>query len=133
MSLRLLIGTVLVTSCGVSAQLGTAAGSLTPAKRSSGARAQPTNSIAAYVFEETGRKMAARLREQLGAGAYDSIVDRQAFADALTRDVRALNADGHLRIVTKGARHRRVAVRDPVTSVRRRSRRLNISTAKSVT
>jgi peptidase S41-like protein len=44
----------------------------------------------AYVFPEVARKMAARLRQQLGSGAYDRLTTLPAFAEQLTEDLQAV-------------------------------------------
>lgn len=49
-----------------------------------------------YVFPDIGRRYAAMLRANLSAGKYDRFAARAAFAAALTADLKAINADGHL-------------------------------------
>ena len=56
-----------------------------------------------YVFEEIGLKIGTHLREQLYVqGAYDDL-DLEALSRALTRDLRALNDDRHLRVSPRQA------------------------------
>jgi hypothetical protein len=50
-----------------------------------------------YVFVDIGKKMAEHLRKRLADGAYNTIAEPQAFADTLTRDLRSVSDDGHLR------------------------------------
>jgi len=52
-----------------------------------------------YVFPETAKKMEARLRERLKAGAYDRITRPQEFEDVVTGDMRAVSKDGHLSLL----------------------------------
>ncbi|MGQ0721562.1 MAG: S41 family peptidase [Candidatus Eiseniibacteriota bacterium] len=53
-----------------------------------------------YVFAEAGEKYAADIRTRAAAGEYASIEDDAALADRLTRDLQAVHADKHLRVVT---------------------------------
>jgi hypothetical protein len=50
-----------------------------------------------YVFPEVGERSAAAVVEQLGAGRYGQ-ARAQAFAEALTRSLRTITKDGHLRV-----------------------------------
>ena len=49
-----------------------------------------------YVDADTGRLIAARLRDRRAARAYDRMVTTSAFAEALTSDLRSINGDLHL-------------------------------------
>lgn len=49
-----------------------------------------------YVFPEIGRKYAAMLRANVAGGKYDQFATRADFAAAMTADLKAINADGHL-------------------------------------
>lgn len=51
-----------------------------------------------YVFSDTGRLIAERLRARVRDGAYDSLPSPYVFAPALTRDMRSLNHDLHLSV-----------------------------------
>lgn len=51
-----------------------------------------------FVFPDVGRAYAAMLRENLRAGAYDSFGSKEAFAEAVTADLQALQKEGHLRL-----------------------------------
>ena len=51
-----------------------------------------------YVFPDLARKYAERVRNGAARGEYDDVGSRGALAAALTRDVRAVHFDGHLRI-----------------------------------
>lgn len=53
----------------------------------------------AYVVPAIGRRYGARLRERLAAGAYDGL-PRAELAKRLTEDLQAVNADGHLRVLS---------------------------------
>lgn len=61
-----------------------------------------------YVFEDKGRLIAAGLRQQLDAGAFDRYSDNAAFAAALTQAIRAIAPDRHIEIAPP-AREQRVA------------------------
>jgi retinol-binding protein 3 len=52
-----------------------------------------------YADETAGRRLAARLRERLAAGAYEPHADPDELAAALTTDLRATVNDAHLRII----------------------------------
>lgn len=52
-----------------------------------------------YVIPATGRRYAAMLRTRLAAGGYAGLVG-EALAVRLTADLRAVAADGHLRVLT---------------------------------
>lgn len=49
-----------------------------------------------YVYPETGRKMAAAVRDQLKAGEYDEVEDDAALTRRLTDDMRSISNDRHL-------------------------------------
>ena len=49
-----------------------------------------------YAAPDTGRLIAARVRERLAAGAYRPLDDWQRFARAVTQDLQSVNADTHL-------------------------------------
>jgi hypothetical protein len=51
-----------------------------------------------YVSADTGRLIAAHLRERAQAGAYDKLARTTDLAVVLTRDLRAINSDGHLAV-----------------------------------
>ena len=51
-----------------------------------------------FVFPEVGKSYAATLRAKLADGSYGAFADAQAFAEAVTRDLQAVHADGHLRL-----------------------------------
>src|SRR3954471_14788364 len=51
-----------------------------------------------YVDADTGQRIAARVRTQARAGAYDTIADPLRLGDALTRDLRSVNGDLHLSV-----------------------------------
>lgn len=52
--------------------------------------------VRVYVDADTGRLIADHLRDALASGRYDSLTDPGDFGRALTRDLRAINGDGHL-------------------------------------
>src|SRR5262245_36286016 len=49
-----------------------------------------------YVDADTGRLIAARLRDRRAGGGYDRMATTSAFAEALTSDLRGINGDLHL-------------------------------------
>jgi C-terminal processing protease CtpA/Prc len=49
-----------------------------------------------YVLPDHAAKMAAAIRAQIGAGAYDNVEPAEAFVMAVVKDVRAVNDDRHL-------------------------------------
>lgn len=51
-----------------------------------------------YVFPNVAKRYSAMLRENVLSGAYDNIHSGRAFAQRLTQDLRAVSADGHLRV-----------------------------------
>jgi len=51
-----------------------------------------------YVFPEKGLEMKNLLQKKQKEGAYNSLADVQAFAQALTRDLRSVTKDLHLRV-----------------------------------
>ena len=51
-----------------------------------------------YIFPETAEKMDAHLKAQLDQGKYDAIKDVQTFAGILTRDLRSISKDKHIRV-----------------------------------
>ena len=53
---------------------------------------------ARYVFPEVAEKAGAALVARAAQGAYDGATTAQAFAEALSRDLRDLGRDGHFRV-----------------------------------
>jgi len=51
-----------------------------------------------YIFPETAKKMDAHLKAQLEQGKYDEIEEARAFAGILTRDLRSVSKDKHIRV-----------------------------------
>lgn len=51
-----------------------------------------------YVYPEIGRRYAAMLRGNAGAGRYD-LADPAALADRMTADLKTVHADGHIRVI----------------------------------
>lgn len=56
-----------------------------------------------YVFPDTARSMVRHVRDRLRAGAYDAAAGDEAFAIALTADLRAVSHDKHLRVLARSA------------------------------
>lgn len=66
-------------------------------------RAAIVESVAAglidtYVFADVAEKMATRLREQLGSGAYDRAATLPEFCELLTTELQGVSHDRHLRV-----------------------------------
>src|SRR5207247_2038022 len=51
-----------------------------------------------YVFPDRGREAARAIRKRFDAHQYDRITSAQEFADSLTRHLRAVTHDLHLRV-----------------------------------
>jgi hypothetical protein len=51
-----------------------------------------------YVFPEVARKMEKAIRERAANKEYDALVDGNALAEQLTRDLRAVSQDKHIRV-----------------------------------
>ena len=49
-----------------------------------------------YAVADTGRLIAEHLRQRLASGAYDKLTDPALFAEAVSTDMKAINADKHL-------------------------------------
>jgi hypothetical protein len=72
----------------------------------SSAKAEAVEKIAAlidesYVFEAAAHRIAGELRARQAGGAYDAVNDPQAFAAALTADLRRIGEDEHLEVVVR--------------------------------
>ena len=78
----------------------------------------------AYVDADTGRLIADYLSQREQAHAYDSILDRRQLAQALSRDVRAVNGDKHLAVLD-GAPSSTPASRSSDDALIRNARRSN--------
>jgi hypothetical protein len=93
---RTLACAALLVAARAAAQTESAAGRLDAA-----ARQAVVDTVAAqlerfYVDADTGRLIAARLRDRRAGGAYDRMATTSAFAEALTSDLRSINGDLHL-------------------------------------
>ena len=51
-----------------------------------------------YIFPDIAKKCSAYLRLRLEKGAYEKISDPKAFADMVTKDLRKISHDGHIRV-----------------------------------
>lgn len=51
-----------------------------------------------YVYPETASRMAAHLKKEAAAGAYQGITDPGKFAEQLTADLQSVSRDKHLRV-----------------------------------
>jgi hypothetical protein len=58
---------------------------------------------ARFVIPEAGERYAAMLRQRLADRSYQSLTDPAAFARAVTADLQAVHADGHLALRLAGA------------------------------
>lgn len=70
----------------------------TPAERRAVVEALAKELKARYVFPEVAEKTGAALLERARKGAYDGAATAEAFAEALSRDLRDLGKDGHFRV-----------------------------------
>jgi hypothetical protein len=52
-----------------------------------------------YVFPDTARKVAARLRARQQGGVYEGITSARQLAEALTQDMQATSGDRHMRVL----------------------------------
>jgi len=60
-----------------------------------------------YPSADTGRALAERLRTREREGGYASLASLQAFASAVTDDMRSMNGDRHLSLIAPGSRRMR--------------------------
>lgn len=69
-----------------------------------------------YVFPDVAKKMEKHLRQQLKKGAYKTVTEPAEFADVLTKDLRDICHDLHLRVryFTEPPRQRQGQPPDPV-------------------
>lgn len=82
----------------VAAQPGPANAALAPASARQVAETLADSLERLFVFPDVGQRYAAALRAHEAAGDYDSL-DRNALAEALTRDVQAVREEGHFRVL----------------------------------
>lgn len=99
----LLLAGIAVSSV-LSVQPATAPAAAAEAPLAAAAARQVATSLAdtldrIFVFPEVGRRYAAALRAHIAAGDYDAPASRAALAEALTRDVQAVQPEGHFRVV----------------------------------
>jgi C-terminal processing protease CtpA/Prc len=52
-----------------------------------------------YIFADKAKEMEALITKKLQGGEYDKIVDVEAFAQALTNDLRSVTKDRHIRVI----------------------------------
>lgn len=71
---------------------------LTPAQRKAVVEALAQELKARYVFPEVADAAGAALRARAAKGAYEGAATAQAFAEALTADLREQGKDGHFRV-----------------------------------
>ena len=87
---------------------GTAPRDALPHALTAQVQAQVVDSIARlfeafYVVPDSGRLVAAKLRERAAAGAYAPLTTPESFARALTADLRSVNGDPGLRACRRGS------------------------------
>lgn len=121
-SCRAAVSVLLLALCTAAPPAGTAERQVASADAARLAPAQQREIVsryadlleARYLDVETGRRYAARLREQLEAGAYVSLTDPAAFGARVTADLQAVAPDRHLRLAPSEAfgRPRAAASRD---------------------
>jgi hypothetical protein len=71
---------------------------LTPAQRKAVVAGLATSLKAQYVFPDVADSVGKALVAKAGAGAYDQAETPNAFAEALSKDLRELGKDGHFRV-----------------------------------
>ena len=71
---------------------------LTPGERKAVVESLSKALAERYVFPEVAARLGPALRARIEKGAYDGHDAPQAFAEALTRDLRELGKDGHFRV-----------------------------------
>jgi C-terminal processing protease CtpA/Prc len=76
-----------------------------------------------YIFKETGEKMAEKLSAQLDAGRYDKIDDADEFSRVLTKDLRSVSDDRHIRVTYDPAMVKRIRTRQSKSEVEREKER----------
>lgn len=80
-----------------------------------------------YIFPETAEKMAENVKGKLAEGKYDDIKDVNDFAIALTRDLREVSKDKHIRVFFSPETVRRIRASQSVSAEEReRQRKANI-------
>jgi hypothetical protein len=114
MSCRVALAGLLLGGGAAHAQVSPA-GNLDRDTRASVIGAIATRLAASYIEPDTGRMIGDRLRAKLDQGAYHGLDNPAQFADAVTRDLRALNGDLHLslRYVPDGSPGRGNPLGDP--------------------
>ena len=70
----------------------------TPTGRDEVIRAIGSRFETTYVFPDVAARVGPELEKRIKAGAYREITDGQAFADALTNDLRTITGDQHARV-----------------------------------
>ena len=83
-------------AASVQAQAPQVPATLTPALRSGLVDSIAERLERSYIEADTGRLIAEGIRKRFRAGAYDRLDNPAQFADAVTRDLRAVNGDLHL-------------------------------------
>ncbi|HJW71905.1 MAG TPA: S41 family peptidase [Geothrix sp.] len=73
-------------------------GPLTAEQRRAVVEALAKELQARYVFPEVAEKTGAALKARAAKGAYDGATTTQAFAEALSKDLREVGQDGHFRV-----------------------------------
>jgi hypothetical protein len=88
---------------GGPAPSGPAPERLTPEQRREVVDSVAARVQALYVVPDTGRMIADHLRARQAAGAYDAVTETADLVETLTRDLQAVNGDGHLYLRVAGA------------------------------
>lgn len=110
--LSLLLGCITPVALQAAAPATAArAAAFTAAERAEVVETMATAAERRYVDADGGAKIASRLRQRLAEGAYESLVSADELAKALTRDMREVVPDSHLRAVHEPGRAERGQIR----------------------
>jgi hypothetical protein len=90
---------IAVVAAALAASAAHAAPGLDPDVRKAGIEGVVRRIRAAYVFPDVGERMAKHVTEQAAQGAYEKLADGEAVAAALTRDLRSVSNDRHVRVM----------------------------------
>ncbi|MEG3192057.1 S41 family peptidase [Lysobacter sp. D1-1-M9] len=80
------------------AQQGPPPKPITAAQRQAAIDGLATQLQANYVFPDVAKELAETIKAREASGAYASTKDTEAFADALSKDLRSLGKDGHFNV-----------------------------------
>ncbi len=76
-----------------------------------------------YIFPDKAKEMDALIAKRLQEGAYDKLTDVQAFARALTGDLRSVSNDKHIRVIYSPEAVKRIRARNGQSAEEREKER----------